>query len=193
MFQGHSQLPRAREPLHGLDVTKFGAKSWNTSGKVYRGNISIRAIESLYSGHTDELKIWKDELDYVDQDAHSLVWRVMCEPKADDERREPFSLPGDSGSLIRNEDKELVGMLFGSQTSSSGQHASFFTSWTSIAHSFNQVEQTITALPKKMFEEEERRIETSRTMTIPILRFKRNVWASILDAVRDFFYPAGIN
>lgn len=120
-------------------MSKFGAKSLNTTGKASRGNISVRAIKKLYSNHTDELQSWQRKLGDVDQDAHYLVWKVMCEPQADADSSKAFSQPGDSGALVLNENNELVGMLFGSQTGPGRKtHTSFFTSWASIAQGFKK-------------------------------------------------------
>lgn len=86
----------------------------------------------------------------------------MCEAKAHSDSNAAFSLPGDSGALVHNENNELVGMLLGSNTGRDKMApTSIFTSWTAVAQSFNENDPKMLTVSKTMGGEEGSKVQMS--------------------------------
>jgi hypothetical protein len=100
-------------PRIGLLVSKSGASSSKTNGKVFRGSINLSVLKRGYhSDYHEEISSWSAQAEPKRSGHFLKTWKIICEDNSDGSR-EAFSIPGDSGSWVWGKDSELVGMLFG--------------------------------------------------------------------------------
>lgn len=106
-------LDTESSPRTGLLVSKSGATSSKTNGKVFRGSINLSVLKRGYhSDYHEEISGWFPHAELRRSNYFLKAWKIVCEDNSDGSR-EAFSVPGDSGSWVWNKDSELVGMLFG--------------------------------------------------------------------------------
>jgi hypothetical protein len=100
-------------PRMGLPVSKSGALSSQTHGKVFRGAINLSALKlGFHPDYDKQISDWSAQAESRSSGHFLKTWKIVCENNSDGSR-EAFSIPGDSGSWVWGMNSELVGMLFG--------------------------------------------------------------------------------
>jgi hypothetical protein len=126
----------ARQPVQNQIVSKDGAASSETFGRVLRkGLINISLLKDGYPVcHHDVIDSWAAQAELCGSGRYLRVWKIVCANNSDGSR-EAFSRPGDSGAWVWNENRQLVGVLFGQHDSEDRKHPmALLTSWGSLVN-----------------------------------------------------------